>query len=686
MTKDKQVFFEQYNDCAEEKALEIIWKALVNGSNDIDLSDLAISNISPLIEFEKLSMVDISDTQVSDLEPIKHLINQNLPIQWKSYDGSNGIFVKNCPLNNPPIEIVKLGTDAVIRHFKEKNRIGADSLKEARLLILGEKDAGKTTLKNRLMNLTAEANSILGVDQKDVEIQYLDLNAEGLDFILHIWDFARRNIDNYFHQLFMSDSVVYALVTNQRTQNPNFPYWLNAIETIGKKSPVIIVLNEVDNLAEPLANRAAMQSRFDNICSFHNVNLKNPTDPRFKALRESLISQAQILPHVNKKYTISFGNIRKKIIAASKDSYVLPYSEFTRICHSENVKNDELIEDYAKTLTILGIAFYFPEDTQLKKQIFLRPDWIIEALLKLISHERIISQGGRFTEEDADIVWEELAYNDFQIHLLRLMERFGLCYKIYGANHYIIPKLLPDRNFLFREEATQINFRYVFMPKGILTRLICRLNHYIDGDKVWNESVQFTDKRKEAKIFVREIYEEDSIELNAWGNNKESLLEIIIDTLDSINESPEYGDLPVNKKVPCSCQKCINLSSKAEKHEFDFDFLKKKLAQKGDILLDCQISPNEVYISEILKQSGIKVFKEGEVKKMIESNRLKEAINLINGRFPDSKEMSVLKGRLNNTEKQRILGQVSHDEYTKEVNKISSDILNMLEMLIEESN
>lgn len=50
-----------------------------------------------------------------DLSPLKHLIKKGIPVKWGSYLDENGIAVKNCPLTNPPREIVELGGQD---HFK----------------------------------------------------------------------------------------------------------------------------------------------------------------------------------------------------------------------------------------------------------------------------------------------------------------------------------------------------------------------------------------------------------------------------------------------------------------------------------------------------------------------------------------------------------------------------------------
>src|SRR5207245_1125976 len=60
-----------------------------------------------------------------------------------------GIYLEDCPLVNPPSEIVKQGKDAIGNYFRELEG-GVDHLYEAKMLIVGEGGAGKTSLLRRL--------------------------------------------------------------------------------------------------------------------------------------------------------------------------------------------------------------------------------------------------------------------------------------------------------------------------------------------------------------------------------------------------------------------------------------------------------------------------------------------------------------------------------------------------------
>ncbi|KAB1990985.1 COR domain-containing protein, partial [Haemophilus parainfluenzae] len=90
---------------------------------------------------------------------------------------------------------------------------------------------------------------------------------------------------------------------------------------------------------------------------------------------------------------------------------------------------------------------------------------------------------GRFTRQQLNTIWSDAEYADLQDELLQLMMRFKLCYEIPGKpQHYIAPQLLelnpPDYPWDDSQNLI-LRYRYEFLPKGILTRLIVELHEYI---------------------------------------------------------------------------------------------------------------------------------------------------------------------------------------------------------------
>jgi hypothetical protein len=102
---------------------------------------------------------------------------------------------------NVPAEIRDQGAAAVGRYMEELGK-GAERLNEARILILGDKGAGKTCLSRRLKDpnaeMTTDEESTPGVDTTLWKLEKENVNV-------HIWDFAGHTVTHAVHQFFLSE-------------------------------------------------------------------------------------------------------------------------------------------------------------------------------------------------------------------------------------------------------------------------------------------------------------------------------------------------------------------------------------------------------------------------------------------------------------------------------------------------
>ncbi|MDX1940566.1 MAG: COR domain-containing protein [Saprospiraceae bacterium] len=504
-----------------------------------------------------------------------------------------------------PISIIYQGKKAILRYFAEIEKQGAQKLMEAKLLIVGQGGAGKTSLKRKLHDVNSEMP-----EQEDttrgIDVTQLDCKTNSdEDFRLNIWDFGGQNVQHYAHQFFLTGSSLYALVTNEREQNPNFQYWLNIIEMLGGKSPVLIVQNEIAGHSEPIKNAAAIRERFDNVVNpFQQVDLsKAATDKRFDQLKEEIIHQALRLPHIGKEYPTSYVRVREALENEAKaGKHYISWSAYKDLCTAVNVDNADVMQDIATTFTILGVCLHFKDDMVLKKFVFLNPKWIIDALFQLIYHEKVIAQKGKFSELDAEEIWAHPDYEGMEDKLIRIMENFELCYRMKDSDNYIVPQRLPaeDESYGWNEpRATKVQYAYKFMPKGLITRLTCRLHEKIEGENVWNDAVIFA--MPKARAFVREVYAEERIAIEVSGEKRGDLLNRILDEVDDIHRKSNFANLQVEKLVPCSCAVC---SEAKTPHFFDYDYL-IELLDDGEYDERCKESKKKVDIREVLLKTGI---------------------------------------------------------------------------------
>ena len=144
---------------------------------------------------------------------------------------------------NVPKEIRKQGAAAVARHLEGLKK-GARRLNESRIIILGDKGAGKTSLARKLIDPNCDLPS-LGESTLGVDTTLWEMEEE--DFNVRIWDFAGHIVTHAVHQFFLSEKCLYILVCNGRQEEYNrLEYWLSQMQIYGGASEVMILVNKTD--------------------------------------------------------------------------------------------------------------------------------------------------------------------------------------------------------------------------------------------------------------------------------------------------------------------------------------------------------------------------------------------------------------------------------------------------------
>ncbi|MFK8162569.1 MAG: leucine-rich repeat domain-containing protein, partial [Lewinella sp.] len=198
-------------------------RGLVN-LQDISVSGTNVVSLSPLKHLQHLGTIWFEDTKVSDLSPLKNLIERNPDIRLE---------FANCPLTNPPLEIAIQGNEAILNYWQQiEDQGGTQTINEAKLIIVGEGDTGKTTLFNKLVDPTFDLSRT-----KTEETQGINIH-EGLEiregFRANLWDFGGQELQYMTHQFFLTPNAVYVLMLGARGEAPNLAYWFKIISLLGK--------------------------------------------------------------------------------------------------------------------------------------------------------------------------------------------------------------------------------------------------------------------------------------------------------------------------------------------------------------------------------------------------------------------------------------------------------------------
>lgn len=576
----------------------------LNSLEWIDASSTKISDLTPLAGHKEIIKLNISNTNVSDLSPLRHLFVEEFPILENRFSVKPGLSVINCPLKTPPPEIVSQGSEAIDNFFKEIKKGDVAYLYEAKLLILGEGGAGKTSLLRRLYKpdqpLPTEQDTTKGIDIH----RYKYTLKNGQEFNLNIWDFGGQEIYHATHQFFLTRRSVYILVDDTRKNHKSvsddgFKYWLDLISVFGENSTTIIFQNEKGGRSKAI-DFAGIKAKYGNVvdCFSGNLEQLNAVDK----LRLGIEYYASNLNHIGDELPASWVKIRSEIEERAKSVFYISLQEYFDIYRKHINLDQTKALHLSQYLHDLGVFLHFQENPLLKRTVILQNEWATEAVFKILDDEIVKRNFGRFDHSDYQRLWQDSKYSDMHLELLELMKRFELCYELVDSSPktMLAPQLLkptkPDALEGWKKIGDlTLRYRYDFMPKGIISRLMVRLNRYVSQPEMaWNNGILF--ENNDTEVIVELMPSGSDIEIRARGPESNILLNAVSMDLEAINNSFHTLDTKVDKLIPCICKEClVSFQPELFSHK---NLLKRKFDKRFSI--ECPKSYEYVDVIELL--------------------------------------------------------------------------------------
>ena len=440
------------------------------------------------------------------------------------------------------------------------------------------------SLFNPKFELTEDTKTTLGIEVRE-GWQFPHPQRPNTTFTTNIWDFGGQQIQYMTHQFFLTPGAAYVLVSaNDRKEPTNFPYWFKIIHLLGEErgvySPVLVVLNEKNDKLINKFNfdRKFYEERYPELqISTCEVNL-DKRDGQYQALRDNIQSILIQLPHVTSERPARWNDIRDSLRERTKTDDHISFAQYAEICAQHDVKDEQSQLLFSRYLHRLGTLLHFSEDPTLHNFIILNPQWAVDAVYSVLSDNTIANSGGHFTREQVETIWKaklrkngQPRYNyDERNKLISLMEKenFEICYPLdASAKCYIAPQLLnaeqPDYEW-DNNDNLKFRFQYKFMPEGILTRLIVRLNAILSKDSagrqlVWQKGAIFNSEKCQAQVEEEENRDGlkiIDIAISGKASERKFLLRQIRNEISDIHHK-WFRNIQSEQMIPCTCETCL---------------------------------------------------------------------------------------------------------------------------------
>ena len=519
-----------------------------------------IKDISFLQGLSKLKMLDLRNNQIKELP--EALVELGLEIDVDTqYEWKQKIYLYNNPLEKPPLEIVKKGIPAIKAYFQSLTGEKTLPLNEIKILLVGDGGAGKTSLAKNLLGLAFDEQEAktdgIKIDRWQVPVPHGNGDAKTN---VNLWDFGGQEIMHATHQFFLSRRSLYILVLDGR-RDEKTEYWLNHIKSFGGASPVMVVLNKIDQNPGFDVNRLFLKNKYPNIKGFFPISCASGKG--IKDFAGELTKELAASDHIRTQWALSWFNVKKRLENMSKP--YIGFAEYRQMCAEENITGAEARKTLLDFLDNLGVALHF-EDLSLADTHVLDPKWLTNAVYKIINSKILSNCKGVLKLSLLEKILTPKDKNDYVYppdrysFIIDLMHKFELCYKM-EDQRVLVPDLLnvgePPIEFDY-ENSLKFQVHYEFLPRSVMPRFIVKRHKEIKAQLRWRTGVVLENKEFGAAAVVKMDERDKKIFIYIEGEQKRDYLATIIHTLREIHGS--FEKIAPDERVPLPDNPVITVS------------------------------------------------------------------------------------------------------------------------------
>ena len=509
--------------------------------NDIDKIDI-IANL------DNLKIVDLRHNKIPSISI--YFLRRSIisKISYENDDSKNSINLFGNPLpvslinkfgelNGEIFDDYKIADRILLLKYLEANEKGTIKIEEAKMVLLGEPRAGKTTLQKYLMGLPINENE---ESTPDIQISAwkpfeMDIPRENRKNIkINLWDFGGQEIQYSLHKLFMTTDTLYIIVLDS-TKDQSPQKYLEFLENYAPKAPFIIINNYGD---APTSNTFKIDENYLRE-TYNGKNEKLPVlkkifnrvsvlkaaknDPSWRKImnevEETIKTELLQLENLNKEFPTEYLNVKQAVEAeyTKPDKHYITMSYYRERCRELQITDDEDLRiAILLYLNQIGVLRYF-KDSPITDRHILNPKWLIDGAYSLIIDEETQLNQGVLSKEQALRILKKSNkfkfFDDEAVFIFKTMNFYGLLHYEEKEDKIYIPIRFGSNQPIALHEFYEQGQHFVFefkgdIPEDVLPTLIVRHFSEIRNRHYWSKGAVFTsgEVRILAKIEDRSIH------------------------------------------------------------------------------------------------------------------------------------------------------------------------------------
>ncbi|MEO1609791.1 MAG: COR domain-containing protein [Pseudomonadota bacterium] len=398
---------------------------------------------------------------------------------------------------------------AAYRRYKKTSDL--EPLKDAKILVVGDAEVGKTSLVNFLVHDKPISRSKAQAEKRTKGIERTPWKPKDTEIDISLWDFAGQEITFGAHQYFLTERSLYIVVLSNKKRHDRSIYrWLPLIEARAGNAPVIVVINQSDNGEQHLILQE------DEIKNMHPqivdiVRTSCEHDPRahksINDLRKLIVKTLEKQSTQELNFPSNWLCVKKLLLdKPAENKFVMNYDEFVDECKRErpalfNKTPNPIIDDpheqrqLLRTLYNLGVVMVpgisrsnlkNPEKLQI-----VDPNWLAQGIDKILNNQELLARKGILHKRDLAAWLDPQKYpeehHDIILNLM-LDESTGLAAPLDLQDIYLVPQALPAKDIncddYFSDGCLSFAYLYDPLPDYLLPHFIVKLvAHSLDPEK-----------------------------------------------------------------------------------------------------------------------------------------------------------------------------------------------------------